>query len=136
MATPLTAGAVALVREYLRKRKKITNPTAALLKATLIAGATRLAGYGPASAVVDTHQGYGSVNLDAVLAPSAPTNVRFNEGKPGLESGDIRAIQVKLKSGSAPLRVVLAYSDYPGVSLVNNLKIDSPHSACRQAPSQ
>lgn len=123
MATPLTAGAVALVREYLRKRKKIANPTAALLKATLIAGATRLAGYGPASAVVDTHQGYGSVNLDAVLAPSAPTKVRFNEVKPGLESGDIRAIQVKLKSGSAPLRVVLAYSDYPGASLVNNLNL-------------
>ena len=45
MATPLVAGAVALLRELLRTKKQIANPTAALLKAALIAGATRLSGY-------------------------------------------------------------------------------------------
>ena len=53
MATPLTAGAVVLLREYYRKKMKVKSPTAALLKATLIAGANRLSGYSPAGAVLD-----------------------------------------------------------------------------------
>src|SRR3954470_7247353 len=39
MATPLVAGAVALLREYLRTKKQIAKPSGALLKAALIAGA-------------------------------------------------------------------------------------------------
>ena len=42
MATPLTAGAVALIREYLRTKQKMQSPSAALLKAALITGAARL----------------------------------------------------------------------------------------------
>lgn len=122
MATPLTAGAVALVREYLRKKAKIAQPTAALLKAVLIAGATRLPGTAPAGTIVDNHQGFGRVNLDAVLKPKAPLSARFSEVRPGLKSGQIYAMTVTVKAGQ-PLRIVLAYSDYPGPSLVNNLNL-------------
>ena len=122
-ATPLTAGAVALVREYLRTKKKIRHPTAALLKATIIAGTTRLPGYAPAGAGVDNHQGFGRVNLAAVLAPPKPASSEFVEVKPGLRTGEVHAIQVRMRSGRAPLRVVLAYSDYAGPSLVNNLNL-------------
>ena len=67
MATPLAAGAAALVREYHRKKRGNKAPSAALIKATLIAGARRLAGTAPAGAVSDNHQGYGRIDLDAVL---------------------------------------------------------------------
>jgi subtilisin family serine protease len=122
-ATPLTAGAVALVREYLRTKKKIKRPTAALLKAAIIAGATRLPGYAPAGAILDNHQGFGRVNLDAVLSPPRPASSQFVEVKPGLRTGEVHEMQIKVKSGKAPFRVTLAYSDYPGESLVNNLNL-------------
>ncbi|HXJ93672.1 MAG TPA: S8 family serine peptidase [Terriglobia bacterium] len=123
MATPLTAGAVALVRQFLRTSAGIKKPTAALLKAALIAGATRLRGYAPKTAVADNHQGFGRVNLDAVLAPAAPASVRFLEVKPGLRTGELHSVDVEVKSSQTPLRVVLAYTDYPGRALVNNLNL-------------
>jgi serine protease AprX len=123
MATPLVAGAAALVREYLRKQKKIARPTAALLKAALIAGATRLSGYAPAGAVLDHHQGFGRVDLDAALSPPKPASTTFRQVRPGLRTGEVRNFAVKVKSGAVPFRVVLAYSDYPGPSLVNNLNL-------------
>ncbi len=123
MATPLTAGAVGLIREYLRTRMAIKAPSAALLKATLIAGARRLPGYGASAAVVDNDQGYGRVNLDAILAPPAASEHAFVEITPGLRTGEVYTANMDIKSDQAPLRVVMAYSDYPGPSLVNNLNL-------------
>ena len=123
MATPLTAGAVALVREYLRKKKKIANPSAALLKAALVAGAVRLPGYGPPKAILDIHQGYGRVNLDDVLSPVPPVSASFADVRPGLRTGEGAGVDVKILPGGGPFRVVLAYSDYPGPALVNNLNL-------------
>jgi subtilisin family serine protease len=123
MATPLVSGAVALLREYLRKEKHIAKPSAALLKAALIAGATRLAGYGPPGAVVDNEQGYGRVNLDGVIAPQSPASSRFVDARTGLRTGQLESLELTVKSDGSPLRVVLAYSDRPGPSLVNNLNL-------------
>jgi serine protease AprX len=123
MATPLTAGAVALIREYLRTKEKIKSPSAALLKAALIAGCKRLTGYSPSDVLLDNQQGYGRVDLDAVLAPSSPATTVFRDDKPGLRTGQVRNFTLKVKSNQTPLRIVLAYSDYPGATLVNNLNL-------------
>lgn len=123
MATPLTAGAVALLREYLRTVKGIANPSAALLKATLIAGAQRLTGYAPAGSVCDNHQGFGRVHLDSIVAPTAPASTRFLEVQPGLTTGAVHSLTINVKSSAVPLRIVLAYSDFPGPALVNNLNL-------------
>jgi serine protease AprX len=123
MATPLVAGAVGLIREYLRKKQRVSSPSAALLKATLILCTERLSGYAPAGASVDNHQGFGRVNLKAGLAPEAPASVVFRDVKPGLRTGQVRGVSLQIKSNQAPLRIVLAYSDYPGSTLVNNLNL-------------
>src|SRR6267154_2004278 len=123
MATPLTAGAVAVVREYLRKKRRIASPSAALLKATLIAGATRLPGIAPASAILDSDQGFGRVDLDAVLVPVKSVASVFFDAKPGVRTGKVNKRIVTIKSSAAPLRIVLAYTDYPGPDLVNNLNL-------------
>jgi serine protease AprX len=123
MATPLVAGAVALVREYLRTRKHIPKPSAALLKAALIASATRLSGYASPSAVVDNAQGFGRVHLDGVLKPKAPASSRFAEVRPGLKTGESRTSRLRVKSSRAPLRIALVWSDAPGPALVNNLNL-------------
>jgi serine protease AprX len=123
MATPLTAGAVAVIREFLRKKKANGNPSAALLKATLIAGADRLPGYGEPGAVMDNDQGYGRVDLDSILALQLPAEASFVEISPGLSTGEVHTAQIDIQSADVSLRVVLAYSDYPGSSLVNNLNL-------------
>ncbi len=119
MATPLAAGAAALVREYLRRKRKFKSPSAALVKAALIAGARRLPGTASAGVVADNHQGFGRVDLAAVL--NAKTF--FVEVAPGLATGKIHGGTLRMPSGAASLRVALCYSDYPGPSLVNNLNL-------------
>jgi hypothetical protein len=89
-----------------------------LLKASLIASAVFLRGTG---SDFDEHQGYGRVNLDAILAPAAPVRADFVEGV-GLRTGQLDDRTIAVNAG-APLRIVLAYSDYPGTTLVNNLNL-------------
>ena len=121
MATPLAAGAIGLIREYLRTQKRVRAPSAALLKATLIAGAVRIGKHAKVG-VADNHQGFGRVDLAAVLTPAKPLVSEFHDVRAGLRTGEIKRFTVKLKSAGA-LRVVLAYSDYPGPALVNNLNL-------------
>lgn len=123
MATPLAAGAVGLIREFLRKKKQIANPTAALIKAVLVAGAVRLPNQSPAGSVVDNHQGFGRINLDSILAAKTPAKAQFIEVAPGLSTGQSWNKTIKVKANSSNLRVVLAYSDFPGSNLVNNLNL-------------
>ena len=47
----------------------------------------------------------------------------FRDVSPGVRTGEIFKVDLKTKSTRAPLRIVLAYSDYPGRSLVNNLNL-------------
>ncbi len=122
MATPLAAGAAAIVRQYLRTEQGIPKPTAALIKAVFIAGATKLKGFSSTRAVGDNHQGFGRINLDAILTPSSPATVKFIEAK-GLATGASKSYGIKVQSTKVPLRIVLVYSDYPGSKLVNNLNL-------------
>ena len=123
MATPLTAGAVAIVRQYLRNVRKMHRPSAALLKACLVAGATRISASAP-NVILDNDQGFGLVNLDALLSPPSPQSASFADIRPGIRTGELqrRTIHV-LSAANSVLRVVLAYSDYPGSTLVNNLNL-------------
>jgi subtilisin family serine protease len=123
MATPLTTGAVALVREYLRTKQSFTAPSAALLKATLIAGAVKLPGMVPAGAFADNHQGFGRVNIDNVLVPKAPATCNFIDNTAGLATGAVFSKAITIKSSAVTLRIVMAYSDFPGTKLINNLNL-------------
>jgi serine protease AprX len=118
MATPLTAGAVALVREFLRKKRGVQKPSAALVKATLIAGAQRLPTTAPAGTILDNDQGFGRVNLDR----SMKTPLCTVEGKP-LQTGQKSTTTVTVPPGGGNLRITMAYTDFPGDSLVNNLNL-------------
>lgn len=119
MATPLTAGAVALIRQYLRTVKAIPSPSAALLKAALIAGAVPIQ---RRSGPPDIEQGFGRVDLDGVLSPPAPLTATFVEG-PKLATGQAQALPLQINSAGQPLKVVMAYTDYPGENLINNLNL-------------
>jgi serine protease AprX len=118
MATPLTAGAVALVREFLRKKRGIAHPSAALLKATLIAGAERLPNTAPAGSILDNDQGFGRVNLDRSMKNPLCTV----EGAP-LQTGEKATTKITVPAGGGNLRIAMTYTDFPGDSLVNNLNL-------------
>lgn len=123
MATPLTSGAVAILRQFLREWVGYISPSSALLKATLIAGATKLSGYSPASQASDNDQGFGRVNIDAIVAPPALMRVYFLDDRIGLHTGQSDEFTFRVRSAKHPLRIAMAYSDYPGASLVNNLNL-------------
>jgi serine protease AprX len=117
----LVTGVVALLRQHLMQQG-FASPPAALVKAALIAGATRLPSGEGNGAVVDGDQGYGRVNLDAVVRPGG-AGIQFEHVTPGLSTKGSCCWHVQVRSPNVPLRVVLAYSDYPGEWLVNNLNL-------------
>ncbi|MFN6436243.1 MAG: S8 family serine peptidase [Nostoc sp. DedSLP01] len=130
MATPLIAGSAALVRQYLRTKKNISNPSAALLKAALIHSAEYFQhSYAHNSSKKWAHneQGWGRINLSRIINP--PYHVEFFDRTQGfLESGEKEhQYEFEIVDNSIPLRVTLVYTDYPGKQplgqLVNNLNL-------------
>lgn len=118
MSTPLTAGAMAMLRQFLRTKRAIPSPSAALMKALLIAGATRLPRTAPAQVILDNHQGFGRVNLDG----SMKTPLATIDG-PGLNTGQKSSFTIRVTKANKRLRVALCYTDYPGDTLINNLNL-------------
>lgn len=101
MATPLTAGAAALTREWLTTRytsplypNHVAAPSAALLKALLINGAVDLSPGQYASpqeipaARPNSVTGWGRVDLMASLAPGLPEQVWLKDNNAGLATGE------------------------------------------------
>lgn len=126
MATPLVAGAAALVRQYLRQEIGLANPSAAVLKAALIHSAQ----YRPyryahplSSPWADHEQGWGRVELWRVLNSHPPTTVLFIDNVVGLRPEKSAWYTVNVGASSAPLRCTLVYTDWPGEKLVNRLNL-------------
>ena len=101
----------------------MNNPSAAMIKAALIAGAVRITSSAVKTALSDNEQGYGKINLDAILAPASPGSALFLDVNPGLQTGQSYIHKLQVKSKQVPLKVVLSYTDFPGRSLVNNLNL-------------
>jgi len=133
MAAPGVTGLAALVREFYITRRGVTNPSAALVQATMLNGATDMApgqyGTGPTQempARPNNVEGWGRTNLSYALNPTGSTTLDFREGSQ-LATGQQLTIPYTI-TGSAPLHITLAWTDYPGstsaaVQLVNNLDL-------------
>jgi len=130
MATPLTAGGGAVVREYYSVTRGITNPTAALVKATLINGARDMTPGqyrdtvpdGSKDDVIrrpDINQGWGRVDLYNSLVHDAPNQLWFHEHLTGLTTTQEYVQQFTVSDNQHPVRVTLAWSDYPGTEAAN-----------------
>ncbi|MBI5043340.1 MAG: S8 family serine peptidase [Nitrospirae bacterium] len=140
MATPLTAGAAALVRQFYTDNQGIT-PSAALLKATIINGATDMnpGQYGIGSgqemnARPNNVEGWGRVNIMNSIFPTAPRVLRYDNYTTGLSTGNYRYYQFTVNSSAEPLRATLVWTDYPSTpsasrNLVNDLDMSLQNSA-------
>jgi hypothetical protein len=141
MATPTTAGAIALISQYYSEgwyptgEKKPINafePSSALIRATLINGAVEINGsgaYSNGTKYPNGDQGWGRIDLNNSLYFKGDSkrmwvidNVR------GVATGENSKYQIKVSDNTQPLKFTLAWTDYPGspavsVQLVNNLNL-------------
>jgi len=131
MSTPLVAGGAAVVRQYLIRDQKISNPSAALVKGFLMHTATDLfpGQFGEVGADSgqellerrpNQHQGFGRVDMD--LATNFDGEI-FS-GKVG--PGDSVSTTV---SGYTGAKITVIYTDAPSAAssqktLVNNLDLE------------
>jgi subtilisin family serine protease len=122
MATPLTAGSCALLRQYLTEQRGHT-PSAALLKALIINGAVDL-GMG----IPDTGQGWGRVDLTNMLFPPGTNRVQYDDTLANaVATGDVRSYDVWVSSAAAPLVVTLVWRDPAGSTIQNRLHLRVIH---------
>lgn len=128
MATPLTAGAAALVRQYYTDLHDI-NPSAALLKATLINGAIDMPGQGygvgngATEPIPNFHEGWGRVDLTNSILPNSPRIMRFWDEDPDREFNsaldDPDTFSIINCDSSETLRITLVWTDAPSTPAVS-----------------
>ena len=134
MATPLTSGTMALIRQWLVDRQGIDEPMAALMKALLINGARDMTpgqygtgAYQEVTARPDRSQGFGHVNLYNSLEPGDGNFLVFATNTLTTSANFTTNIAVGQASAGKYL-LTLVWQDYPGSSggsknLVNDLDL-------------
>jgi hypothetical protein len=122
MSCPITAGAAVLLREYL-VRHQSHQPSAALVKALLINGATPLRGqYRPSELepVPNQDVGWGVINLREVLQPVPPRRVwfhdRWQDTSESLSTGEDASFTIMITERAEALKVTLVWTDAPATS--------------------
>lgn len=136
MATPLTAGAAAVTREYLQAQG-FSNPSAAVVKATLMHTAYDLfpgqfgkgAGQEIQKKGPNNQQGYGRVDMDSATKLGY---AKIIDNSTGVGTGENQAVTVNATENRVAkglvLKATLVYTDAPaaasaGKTLVNDLDI-------------
>lgn len=131
MATPLVSGCAAVVRQVFLQNPPQgidTNhfPSAALVKAVLVNGATELKGqYHPSEAGPSPNysSGWGRVNLtESVFTAMASGSAGYHQGAP-LQDGGSFELSVQVSKAGATLKVSLVWTDPPGPMLQNDLDL-------------
>jgi len=111
MATPAAAGAAALVREYIMEIAERPAPQGSLVKAMLILGAEDIG----TRDIPNNDEGWGRVNLIDTLIPDEDIGI-YVDDRSRLSSGQVNEYSFDVTRSGQPLKVVVAWSDYPGSS--------------------
>ena len=128
MSTPAAAGASVIVREYLMEIAERPAPQGALVKAMLILGAVDMG----TRDIPNEDEGWGRLNLVNTLVPDGDIGT-YVDDRSRLSSGQQAQYNFDVTRAGETLKVVLAWSDYPGstwssTQLRNdlNLEVTSP----------
>lgn len=127
MATPLTAGATALLLEHLIDNRGHLDPSSALVKAIFAASATDMSGQyssatnGAGEIAPNNHEGWGRVDLRNAL------NATFIEDE-SVSTSDSRGWSFNIPASAPDLNIVLSWIDpesttIASVNLVNDLDL-------------
>lgn len=132
MATPLTAGAAALTRQFLIEKMGQKEPSSALIKATLMQTASDLSpgqyGTDPATQELslrpNSDQGFGRVDLGKMTSRT----LQVIDAKVGVGAGESLEYSIDSKPGDV-VGLTLVYNDAPAAinstkNLVNNIDVE------------
>jgi hypothetical protein len=138
MATPLTAGAAALARQFLIEKMNIANPSAALVKALLMNSAFDMypGQYGEvgvargqelATRRPNSDEGYGRVDLAQMMKQGQNSNTMIVDSS-GVATGEVSEATMKLTQ-AGQVQITLVWTDAPGSvsaskALVNDLDLE------------
>jgi subtilisin family serine protease len=125
MAAPVVSGFAALVREYYVTHRQVPEPSAALLKATIINGTRVLTGGDAGGPIPNPHQGFGCVHLATTLPSTAGSRLAFAD-VPAAQGftrvSERRRFQFRT-TALADLRVCLVFADPASRALQNDLDL-------------
>jgi serine protease AprX len=129
MAAPAVAGMCALIRQWYRARG--VDPSAALIKATLVNGTRWLTGSdaeGSNTEPPNNDQGFGMVDLRTTLPPvSGPWRLSWADtwktpAQQFTRDATSMKWEVEVRAGT-PLRICLTFTDAPGRAIQNDLNL-------------
>jgi hypothetical protein len=102
------------------------QPSAALLKATLISGATNISSTAlpnlPVPPNINDGYGWGRMNVRQSLSPPPPVTMQVRDDA-AVGNGRSVAYRFQLQPRTVLLRVTLAWTDPPGPNVVNQLNL-------------
>ncbi|HEU5098888.1 MAG TPA: S8 family serine peptidase [Roseiflexaceae bacterium] len=140
MATPLTAGAAALAREWLVRVKGIANPSSALMKSVLINGAADMSpgqyGTGATREIPGQRPnnvaGWGRVDLAEALSPAAPRKIWLTDNTTGLATGGTATYRLNISASQAATAarkpVPIAHNRHFSATMTPNASVISPQA--------
>ncbi|WP_256621901.1 PGF-pre-PGF domain-containing protein [Methanolobus chelungpuianus] len=135
MSTPITAGAAALTRQYYTDIEGLENPSAALIKATLINGAYDMTpgqygtgSYQEVQRRPDNSQGWGRVDVENSLFPQNSVVLKYHDNLRLNDTGDSWNVTYSVNYSTEPFQATLVWTDYPASlpsskALVNDLDL-------------
>lgn len=134
MACPLVSGCAALIREYYSTVEIYQDPSAALIKATLINGARKLFG---TDSVADHnsnpnyHQGFGRIDIINSIPNTQNQDLKIEyvdswktDALKFTRSGERFRFIIDV-GANHPFRICMVYTDVPGRALQNNINLFS-----------
>lgn len=135
MAAPMVSGMAALVRQWLAEQRQMDDPSAALIKAMLVNGATAGSpgqyGSGPQREISpswpNNTSGWGRAALTDTLSINTSSSIWLHEAD-DIQTDEQQSYTV-MAMAEQPLRVTLAWTDYPAMpasekALVNDLDLE------------
>ncbi|QLC49417.1 PGF-pre-PGF domain-containing protein [Methanolobus zinderi] len=130
MSTPIVAGSAALIRQYYTDIDNVSNPSAALIKATLINGACDI---NPESTGrPDYSQGWGRVDIENSIYPQYPYVIEYFDNPEALNDDQDNVsynpewnISYNVAENSDNLRATLVWTDYPGFDAADNVLVNN-----------
>ncbi|MCO5141513.1 MAG: S8 family serine peptidase [Oligoflexia bacterium] len=129
MATPLTSGAMAVVRQVLLAKTGASSVSAALMKATVAITAKdlypgqfgeRAKGQEQPTRRPNNHEGWGRVDLAKLVDHGS---ISFHDERAGLATGQVKEYTFQ-SDGSRPFMVTMAYTDAPGAASANKALVN------------
>lgn len=138
-ASPIAASAAALVREYYRGGYYpggTFDPSAALVKATLINSGRNMIGSLTGGDIPGDKQGWGRITLDDALRFNGePGELQVIDNLTGLATGQQTSYMIQVPNDNRvwELKVTLVWTDWPGATMANpalvndlDLKVTGP----------